>query len=649
MGSIIIFSPTMQRLSLVLFLCAAAAAVLAQDTPPADTQQEINVPTTPDGSAPAKVVLSVPISTPNGNRTLEFREGEDVQATINAFVTSEGLGEAEANAILQYVVGSARKPALSLPLTTPSGEEKVLDLYEGTDVRQAVVQFCQQNNLTQEHYEQIVAEVVRRGQPQKYAFTVPVKLGEGAENERVLHFFDNDAVAQKVLDFCNALKLDQAAFDAIVAFVQRRAETPPLLSLPFDTPSGTQTLKLYEDDSVINACRYFVHALSLGEAELRAVYGAVQTQIRLLQRDQYNSVLDTGSVVFIGLDADASGLLSVSEQTLLKPTDESPVDLNGDGSCDFFEFMATRSSNLTALLQVDNINAQLDAAIDSMIKPYSDNWMGPPAINAQGLETMLNVSYLQGNATAIVLALDKDDSKTLTSSEMKTLRSVLLNRGAINTAFDAAIKAFDRSDSNGDGALTSAELQSVTSNADAFVALDNDSDGSVTLAEFLAAAMSQPRIHAVSNFTSGDITPVEGGGIVYTGRGIELIVDAALTLFRRYDLDSNGTLSESEAAQLLAAEFAEGKSPSADVLSAVLPKSEEGVSRESFRTSLLSTGPGQVFLSKCQSLRQVLGESAQKGIHALSPESFNAVKEKSADSPSQPSSSAITTLFSSLN
>ena len=83
----------MQRLSLVLFLCAAAAAVLAQDTPPADTQQEINVPTTPDGSAPAKVVLSVPISTPNGNRTLEFREGEDVQATINAFITSEGLGE----------------------------------------------------------------------------------------------------------------------------------------------------------------------------------------------------------------------------------------------------------------------------------------------------------------------------------------------------------------------------------------------------------------------------------------------------------------------------------------------------------------------------------------------------------------------------
>jgi len=309
---------------------------------------------------------------------------------------------------------------------------------------------------------------------------------------------------------------------------------------------------------------------------------------------------------------------------------------------------ATRSANLTALSQSDRLSEQLDASVDAMIKPYSDNWMGPPTISADSLATLLTANNLNGNATAIVLALDKDESKTLTAAEMKSLRTVLLNRGAVNTAFDAAIKAFERADSNGDGALTASELKSISSNGDAFAALDNDADGSVTLVEFLVAAMSQPSVHAVSNFTAGAVMPVEGGGVVYTGRGIELIVDSVLTLFRRYDADGNGTLSEAEAATMVADEFKDGGSPSDDVVAAVLPKGEDGVSRESFRATLLSVGPGQVFLSKCGSLRQLLGESAQKGVHALSPAVFNAVKDKTADSPSLPSSTAVLTFFSSL-
>jgi len=385
--------------------------------------------------------------------------------------------------------------------------------------------------------------VMRRASPKKYAFTVPVKVGEAntPDGQRVLHFFENDAVAAKVLEFCNELGLGQEAFDAVVEYVKQRAQAQPLMSLPFDTPAGTQTLKIYPEDPVTNACRYFVHALGLGDAELQAVFQAVQTQIQLLQRDQYNNILDLGTNVFLGLDADASGLLSASEQQpLLADGDDSTIDLNGDSSVDFFEFMAARSANLTALSTASTVTEQLDASMDAVMRPFSNGWTST-SLSADGLASLLTAHYLSGNATALMQALDVDESKDLSVAEMKTLRSVLLNRAAINSAFDAAIKTFERADASADGALSEGELKTVTAAADALSALDHDSNGQVTFVEFLAAAMSQPAVHAASNYTAAALVPADAGGVVYTGRGVS-------SLWTRCCLCSVGTMRTRTAA-----------------------------------------------------------------------------------------------------
>merc|ERR1711871_35280 len=616
-------------------------------------QDDVTVPTSTDGAAAtdssdvagdAKVVLQVPVTTPTGNRTVVFREGQDVQTVINEFVAAEGLGTAEASAILSHVVGVARKPLLSLPMTTPNGD-RVLDLFDGEDVRPQVLKFCQDEGLTQAHYQQIIDEVVRRAQPKKYAFTVSVQVGEANTSEglRVLHFFENDAVNAKVLEFCNALGLGQEAFDAILEHVKQRAQAQPLMSLPFDTPVGSQTLKIYPEDTVPNACHYFVHALGLGEAELQAVFKAVQTQIQLLQRDQYNNILDLGTNVFLGLDADSSGLLSAGEQQPLQANgDDSAIDLNGDGSVDFFEFMATRSANLTALSATTTVTERLDASMDTVMRPFSNGLLST-SLSADGLGLLLSAHFLSGNATALFQALDADESSSLSVTEMKALRSVLLNRATLNSAFDSAIKAFERADTSGDGALSDGELKVLTTAADALSALDHDSNGEITFVEFMAAAMSQPMVHAASNYTAGLLVPADAGGVVFTGRGVELVVDTVLSLFRRYDENQDGSLNETEQINMADGEFTSDR-PSDDVIATVLPKGSP-VTREAFRDSLFASGRGQVFVSKAASLRRGLAESAQKGIHALSPTVFNATKENTAESPSLPAGHAICSMF----
>jgi len=90
-------------------------------------------------------------------------------------------------------------------------------------------------------------------------------------------------------------------------------------------------------------------------------------------------------------------------------------------------------------------------------------------------------------------------------------------------------------------------------------------------------------------------------------------------------------------------EFASDR-PSDEVIATVLPKGSP-VTREAFRDALFAAGRGQVFVSKAASLRRSLAESAQKGIHALSPTVFNAAKENSAESPSLSAAHPIRAIF----
>jgi hypothetical protein len=56
----------------------------------------------------------------------------------------------------------------------------------------------------------------------------------------VLHLFDGDNVAEKVLGFCKEIGLSQATYASMIEFVKRRAAAEPLMTVPFDTAKGTQ-------------------------------------------------------------------------------------------------------------------------------------------------------------------------------------------------------------------------------------------------------------------------------------------------------------------------------------------------------------------------------------------------------------------------
>merc|ERR1711988_1382412 len=591
-----------------LFVALFLASARSQDAPPAG-----GVPSTAADAAPAErqVAMEIPITTPAGNRTLTLYAGEDVRQAIKDFTTSEGLGEAEENAILSYVVNSARKPALSLPITTPNGE-RVLALYEGQNITAEVIDFCNREGLGVDAFNAIISEIAKRAGPKAYAMTVPVQIAEGAEGLRVLHLFDGDRVADRVLQFCNSLGLGQEAFDAIVAFVQRRMSSSPLMELPFTTPSGTQILRLYPEDVISDVAQYFVHALQMGAPELQAVTNGIEMQVRALQRDQYNSILDQLSTVYAALDKDDSGVLSPNELAVL----------DKDGSCDFYEFVATRSGNLTNVTAASA--GAMDDAISAIVKRHAA-FGADGGIDKAGLEAVLKGEDLVGDAERLFAALDADNSTSLSVSELGGIKGAIINRAKGTRAFKSAVTAFARADSDHNGELTLSEAGYVvpdswtdTLGASAFSDMDLDGDGVCTFTEFAGAAMSQSAVHAASNFSKGAIEKTDDGSALFTGRGAELAVDAYLSLFRRYDANRDGVLDETEQVAL---KESDGGAATDAFLAAT--KGEGGnITRAAFRDTILAKGEGQAFVAAAKSIQRLLVDSSQKGVHALTPEVF---------------------------
>merc|ERR1711988_472434 len=581
-----------------LFVALFLASARSQDAPPAG-----GVPSTAADAAPAErqVAMEIPITTPAGNRTLTLYAGEDVRQAIKDFTTSEGLGEAEENAILSYVVNSARKPALSLPITTPNGE-RVLALYEGQNITAEVIDFCNREGLGVDAFNAIISEIAKRAGPKAYAMTVPVQIAEGAEGLRVLHLFDGDRVADRVLQFCNSLGLGQEAFDAIVAFVQRRMSSSPLMELPFTTPSGTQILRLYPEDVISDVAQYFVHALQMGAPELQAVTNGIEMQVRALQRDQYNSILDQLSTVYAALDKDDSGVLSPNELAVLAK----------DGSCDFYEFVATRSGNLTNVTAASA--GAMDDAISAIVKRHAA-FGADGGIDKAGLEAVLKGEDLVGDAERLFAALDADNSTSLSVSELGGIKGAIINRAKGTRAFKSAVTAFARADSDHNGELTLSEAGYVvpdswteTPGASAFSNMDLDGDGVCTFTEFAGAAMSQSAVHAASNFSKGAIEKTDDGSALFTGRCAELAVDAYLSLFRRYDANRDGVLDETEQVAL---KESDGGAATDAFLAAT--KGEGGnITRAAFRDTILAKGEGQAFVAAAKSIQRLLVDSSQK-------------------------------------
>jgi hypothetical protein len=398
-----------------------------------------------------------------------------------------------------------------------------------------------------------------------------------------------------------------------------------------------------------------VHALDLGQPELEAVASQVENQIALLQRDQYNNILDTGSAVFAGLDADSSGALTSSEWGLLTAGDDSPIDFNGDSAVDFKEFMAARSGSLAALSV--SASGAMDDLLGKIIAKHASSGASSSAVTVDTLSAVFVGELLQGDAGPVLKALDADASGALNYTEMRSMRGALISRHVANNAFSKSLAAFKAADANSDGLLSASESSGLVSSffgpdvPSAFAVMDEGSDGSVSVSEFMSATMSLPVLHAVKNYSAGAVQPAANGGALFTGRGSELVVDAELALFRKFDADTDGILDAAEQAKFEGEELKPGGfSGTVGQLAGV--GAGEGVTQAQFRDAVLApAGRGQAFVAACNGLVRSLVESSLKGVHALTPNVFQAVKAAAAAeggaAPAQ-QDAAVVALFASV-
>merc|ERR1711988_1013610 len=185
------------------------------------------------------------------------------------------------------------------------------------------------------------------------------------------------------------------------------------------------------------------------------------------------------------------------------------------GSCDFYEFVATRSGNLTNVTAASA--GAMDDAISAIVKRHAA-FGADGGIDKAGLEAVLKGEDLVGDAERLFAALDADNSTSLSVSELGGIKGAIINRAKGTRAFKSAVTAFARADSDHNGELTLSEAGYVvpdswtdTLGASAFSDMDLDGDGVCTFTEFAGAAMSQSAVHAASNFSKGAIEKTDDG------------------------------------------------------------------------------------------------------------------------------------------